>query len=72
MPDKSVGPTDGNDMPDKSVGPTRGVRTPEAALLWPAFRLVIDIDDTREADYGRYYTQEKPLTLAALRELPGI
>jgi len=42
-------------------------------LLWPAFRLVHDIDDTREARYGVYYTQRKPLTAAALmKTLPGI
>jgi hypothetical protein len=36
--------------------------------LWPNFRLVIDIDDTRKARYGRYYTKEKPLNRAALEE----
>ena len=42
-------------------------------LLWPAFHLVHDLDDTRENAYGRYYTQKKPLTLAALdNDLPGI
>lgn len=35
-------------------------------LLWSSFRLVHDIDDTRIAKYGAYYTQKKPLTLAAL------
>ncbi len=40
-------------------------------LLWPAFRLVYDLDDTRKTKYGVYYTQKKPLTLAALK-LPGI
>ncbi len=40
--------------------------------LWPAFRLVHDLDDTRAARYGRYYTQKKPLTAAALEDLPGI
>lgn len=35
--------------------------------LWDAFRLVHDIDDMREAGYGTYYTQKKPLTAAALR-----
>lgn len=34
--------------------------------LWPAFRLVHDIDDRREAGYGVYYTQKKPLNAAAL------
>ena len=36
------------------------------AYLWQAFGLVHDIDDTRKADYGFYYTQNKPLTAAAL------
>lgn len=40
-------------------------------LLWPAFHLVRDIDDTRENQYGEYYTQKKPLTLAA-KQAPGI
>ncbi len=41
-------------------------------LLWPAFRLVHDLDDTRQARYGIYYSQKKPLTLAAIQDLPGI
>lgn len=41
-------------------------------LLWPAFSLVHDRDDTRQAPYGVYYTKEKPLRLAALKTLPGI
>jgi len=40
-------------------------------LLWPAFHLVRDIDDTRENKYGEYYTQKKPLTTAA-KKTPGI
>ncbi len=36
--------------------------------LWPAFRLVHDIDDTRNAPYGAYYNQKRPLTLAAFEE----
>ncbi len=39
---------------------------------WPAFRLVHDVDDTRCAKYGVYYTRKKPLTAAALRRAPGI
>lgn len=35
--------------------------------LWPAFRLVMDLDDTRQAPYGMYYTKKKPLALAALQ-----
>lgn len=41
-------------------------------LLWPSFSLVRDLDDTREAQYGTYYTQKRPLTLAALAVDPGI
>ena len=41
-------------------------------VLWPRFRLVIDIDDTREAEYGTYYTQRKPLTAGALEGREGI
>ena len=35
--------------------------------LWKAFGLVHDIDDTRKTDHGVYYTQNKPLTLEALK-----
>ena len=38
--------------------------------LWPRFRLVMDIDDTRETPYGVYYTEKRPLTAAALNEAP--
>ncbi|MBX7235751.1 MAG: DUF3800 domain-containing protein [Caldilineales bacterium] len=42
-------------------------------FLWPQFSLVQDLDDKREHPYGRYYTQKRPLTLAALDDvLPGI
>jgi len=34
--------------------------------LWSSFRLVHDLDDTRNAPYGEYYHQKRPLTLAAL------
>ncbi len=45
--------------------------------LWRAFRIVHDIDDRREAGYGMYYTQKKPLNTAALawrenEKKPGI
>lgn len=44
--------------------------------LWSAVHLVQDIDDTRKADYGVYYSQKRPLTAAALswrqKEKPGI
>lgn len=42
------------------------------ALLWPLVSLVHDVDDTREARYGIYYTKKKPLTLAAIKDLPRI
>jgi len=42
-------------------------------LLWPSFRLVHDLDDTRKARYGSFYTQKRPLTIAVLENsLPGI
>ena len=41
-------------------------------LLWPAFCLVRDLDDTRNRRYGEYYTQERPLSLAAIEDRPGI
>jgi len=42
-------------------------------LLWKSFRMVHDLDDTRATPYGVYYTQKKPLTLAALEnDSPGI
>jgi hypothetical protein len=29
------------------------------SAIWPAVRLIHDVDDTRDAVYGRYYTQQK-------------
>ena len=40
-------------------------------LLWPSFSVVHDLDDTRRNLYGEYYTKGKPLTSAALEDLPG-
>lgn len=37
------------------------------ALLWPQCSLVVDVDDTRTAEYGAYYTKQKPLQAAALK-----
>jgi hypothetical protein len=34
-------------------------------LVWPHVGLVHDVDDTRSADYGVYYTQKNPLTTEA-------
>lgn len=39
--------------------------------IWPSVRLVHDLDDTRAKAYGVYYTQKKPLTLAALENDQG-
>ncbi len=36
-------------------------------LLWPQCSLVVDVDDTRKAEYGAYYTKQKPLKSAALK-----
>ena len=41
-------------------------------LLWSSFALVIDVDDTRETQYGVYYTRKRPLTAAALKGRQGI
>lgn len=36
-------------------------------FIWPVCRLIHDVDDTRKARYGAYYTQKRPLTAAVLR-----
>ena len=36
-------------------------------LLWSQCSLIVDVDDTREAEYGAYYTKQKPLKAAALK-----
>lgn len=41
-------------------------------VLWEKFRLVMDIDDVRENDYGAYYNQKRPLYSAALNWRSGI
>ena len=41
-------------------------------FLWESFSLVHDLDDMRRASYGEYYTKKRPLTRAALQDLPGI
>ena len=40
--------------------------------LWKRFSLVVDLDDTSRHRYGEYYSKRKPLSLAALKDLPGI
>jgi hypothetical protein len=42
------------------------------ALMWPLFRLVHDVDDTRRTQYGVYYTKRTPLTLSAIKRAPEI
>ncbi len=42
-------------------------------FVWSSVSLVYDVDDTREKDYGRYYSQRNALTLAELaKRTPGI
>ena len=41
-------------------------------FIWPLVRLVHDVDDTRQAPYGVYYTKKRPLTIAALKKEPEI
>lgn len=42
------------------------------AYLQFGFCMVHDLDDTRQSRHGVYYTKKKPLTIAALEDLPGI
>jgi hypothetical protein len=37
-------------------------------LLWPQCSLIVDVDDTREKEYGAYYTKQKPLRTAAFKK----
>ncbi|MBN2391984.1 MAG: DUF3800 domain-containing protein [Anaerolineae bacterium] len=41
-------------------------------LLWDSVSVIHDMDDTRKAGYGIYYTRKKPLSPAALQDRPGI
>jgi hypothetical protein len=42
-------------------------------LLWPQFKMVHDLDDTRKAKYGCFYDKKRPLTRAAFDDtLPAI
>ena len=40
-------------------------------LLRPSYRLIMDLDDTRNNDYGEWYTDENPLTLAKIMPPAG-
>ena len=53
-------------------GSTKGAKTDTLSILWPQFKLVRDLDDTRNHTYGEYYTQKSPLTLAGKNHIPGI
>ncbi|MBC8353005.1 MAG: DUF3800 domain-containing protein [Planctomycetes bacterium] len=35
------------------------------SLVWPQAGVIYDVDDTREAEYGVYYSQKNPLTVAS-------
>ena len=41
-------------------------------FIWPSVSLVHDVDDTRRARHGVYYTQRNPLTAASRRKKPRI
>jgi hypothetical protein len=36
-------------------------------LIWSQCSLIVDVDDTRDAEYGTYYTKQKPLKAVALK-----
>ena len=40
-------------------------------LIWPKTAVVHDMDDTRDAKCGVFYTQSKPLTLDAQKITDG-
>ncbi len=41
------------------------------SVIWPKFRMIMDIDDVRAKAYGEWYTQTNALTLDRLQEGPG-
>ncbi len=41
-------------------------------FIWPLVRLIHDVDDTRIANYGAYYTRDRPLTLESVKNEPEI
>jgi hypothetical protein len=41
-------------------------------FVWPLVRLIHDVDDTRNASYGEYYTKDKPLSLRECKSEPEI
>jgi len=40
--------------------------------IWNSVGLIHDVDDRRENNYGAYYTEERPLTAAAIKRDHGI
>ena len=41
------------------------------SLLWPSYRLVIDMDDTKKAKYGTYYNTKNPLKKNSIADRIG-
>ena len=54
----------------KGTAPFRAFRVLSRRSRFKSLRH--DLDDTRQAQYGVYYTQKRPLTLAALEREAGI
>jgi hypothetical protein len=40
-------------------------------VIWPKVRLIMDIDDTREKGYGKWYSQSTPLTIETVLKRRG-
>jgi hypothetical protein len=40
-------------------------------LLAPAYRLVMDLDDTRKKPYGEWYSDSNPLKLEKIKPVAG-
>ncbi len=40
-------------------------------LLRPGFRLIMDMDDARNMEYGEWYTSDNPLTLEKIMPPAG-
>lgn len=41
-------------------------------FTWPLVRLVVDVDDKRRHEYGEYFTQNNPLSLAPVEREPEV
>ncbi len=42
------------------------------SMLWPRISLIVDADDRRKSQAGRYYAREEPLTAESIKKEPGI